>query len=181
MIKSINLLTGFKVKCDECGVEEYGELKHYYYKDTVKSVAKYLREREWSIGEKNLCPKCRKRKPKSETKEIEWSMDTYKFIEAKQNELKKCPFCGGKAKIVVPKASFMLKKWHNRTVIVVCTRCECATRLFDLGNRTGSPLINQAHEKEAVQKAVNAWNERDNETLEYADSDKTNGAMASAT
>ena len=77
--------------------------------------------------------------------------------------LKPCPFCGGKAKILIPHARFMLKKFHYHTVVVACTYCESMTKLFALDNQTGSQLFNEEHEKKAIHQAVNAWNKRDGE------------------
>lgn len=80
------------------------------------------------------------------------------------DELKPCPFCGGEGRVVVAHPAFMLKKLHWRYVTVVCTKCGCNVVLTDRSNRTGSPLMNAAHEKEAEKIAIEAWNRRPEET-----------------
>ena len=75
--------------------------------------------------------------------------------------LKSCPFCGGKAKVVKPISTWMLKKYHGRYVCVVCESCNVSTPLFNANNHTGSPLINKAHEESAIKKAIETWNTRE--------------------
>ena len=88
-------------------------------------------------------------------------MNTSELIEQLEKELKPCPHCGGKAKIVIPNAKFMLKAWHDKTVCVVCTYCESMTRLFALNNKTRSSIMNEEREQKAIKKAVIIWNSRD--------------------
>lgn len=74
--------------------------------------------------------------------------------------LKPCPFCGGEAKVAFARPKFMLKKLHNRYVFAGCPNCGVSTMLYFANNRTGSPLINKAHEESAKEKATDAWNRR---------------------
>ena len=78
-------------------------------------------------------------------------------------KLKPCPFCGGEAKADLAKPFFFLKKWHNRLAFVGCTHCGASTGLFNANNRTGSKLMNEANENEAIARAINAWNRRVND------------------
>ena len=75
--------------------------------------------------------------------------------------MKPCPFCGGEGTVVVAHPWFMLKKLHGRYVTVACRGCGCNVILTNRNNRTRSPLINKANEKEAEEIAINAWNRRD--------------------
>lgn len=76
------------------------------------------------------------------------------------NELKPCPFCGGEAVVILVRPFWMLKKYHNRFVAVGCKSCYNSTSLFNAYNKTGSQLLNEAHTKNAEQKAIEAWNRR---------------------
>ena len=75
-------------------------------------------------------------------------------------ELKPCPFCGGEAVVAWAHPPFMLKRLHNRFIFAGCKKCHVSTPLFNARNKTGSPLINEAHTKDAKKKAIEAWNRR---------------------
>lgn len=76
------------------------------------------------------------------------------------DELKPCPFCGGEAKAAFAHPWYMLKRLHDRCVFAGCPKCGITTSLYLAHNRTRSPLINKAHEEEAKEKAIEAWNRR---------------------
>lgn len=59
------------------------------------------------------------------------------------DELKKCPFCGGKAVVHV-----------NDGVCVVCTECECRTTALCDG------LGNGKYMGGAVKRVIEKWNKR---------------------
>ena len=46
----------------------------------------------------------------------------------------------------------MPKKYVGMFVGVYCPNCNAQTGLFNRDNKTGSPLMNEAHEKEAEQR-----------------------------
>lgn len=76
-------------------------------------------------------------------------------------ELKKCPFCGGEAKVVrlaslheeEPQATIM-DRWCVR-----CKDCMCSTGTFkdEIHRKSTGELVVEA---DGVSKAVNAWNTR---------------------
>ena len=75
------------------------------------------------------------------------------------DELKPCPFCGGKAKVDKVSPPFMLKKLHGLYFSAGCSQCGACTSLFRT-HKSGSPLMNEWYDEEAKQKAIEAWNRR---------------------
>ena len=87
-------------------------------------------------------------------------------MSKEQNELKPCPFCGGKAEVsfVSDKVPYVLKEYHNRFIFAGCRKCGIVTPLFNAFNKTRSPLMNETNIAKAKQKAIEVWNRRtDNE------------------
>lgn len=75
-------------------------------------------------------------------------------------KLEYCPFCGGEARCIIASPTWMVSKFRGRYAAVGCTECGAQTPLFDADNHTGSPILNEAHEKAAFKKAAEAWNRR---------------------
>lgn len=61
-------------------------------------------------------------------------------------ELKSCPFCGGKAKIIA---------YNDGGICVKCLDCYCQTQTWS------DETIAEARQKSAFEKVVDAWNRRD--------------------
>lgn len=67
-------------------------------------------------------------------------------------ELKKCPFCGGNARLFV-----------DNGVMVICTKCKARTK-----NVIDTSPLNRTCKKTAVEIVINAWNRRYEPTEEIA-------------
>lgn len=75
--------------------------------------------------------------------------------------LENCPFCGSSNTIVgLVHPKWMLKKYHNRYVAAGCRDCGASTAPILARNHTGSPLMNEANLKAAIEKAAENWNRR---------------------
>lgn len=78
--------------------------------------------------------------------------------------LRKCPFCGGKAELKVSKVC------GADAVRVSCTSCHCFTNLFPVGNTfpfEGLPSRYISLD-ECMKKAADSWNRRGGRTFEKA-------------
>ena len=75
-------------------------------------------------------------------------------------KMEPCPFCGGEAIGIIASPKWMVSKFRGRYAAVGCTECGAQTSFFDADNHTGSPILNEAHEKAALKKAAEAWNRR---------------------
>ncbi|MBR4705452.1 MAG: Lar family restriction alleviation protein [Paludibacteraceae bacterium] len=74
-------------------------------------------------------------------------------------ELKRCPFCGGKATIQRAHPWFMLKKYRDKFAFAGCAKCGISTRMLKVP-ATGSPIMNE-HETEVMNhKLAEIWNTR---------------------
>jgi hypothetical protein len=78
--------------------------------------------------------------------------------------LEYCPFCGETKNLAVQLArpKFMLKAYQNRYVFAGCRSCGATTQLFAANNKTGSPTLNAANLRRAIEEAAKAWNRRTN-------------------
>ena len=75
-------------------------------------------------------------------------------------ELKPCPFCGGKGKIVFPSPPYMLKRYCGHFVCIGCEDCHICTPIFNMFNCTRSSIMNEANKEKAIKKAMDLWNKR---------------------
>lgn len=73
--------------------------------------------------------------------------------------LSDCPHCGGAAEYHIVNARFMLKKYHGRYLCAGCRQCGVSTGLFEI-QKTGSSLMNEYRQIEAMRKAADVWNRR---------------------
>ena len=74
-------------------------------------------------------------------------------------ELKPCPFCGGKAVVERVHPVFMLKKFKDLYFAAGCPKCGASTAMFRT-KKTKSPTMNGWYNYKAKQKAIEAWNKR---------------------
>lgn len=70
------------------------------------------------------------------------------------NELKPCPFCGGKPYLETHHRAFIKAK-TTRVAFVRCRECEARTQRFEL-----TDFGRTSHSEEANKKAIEAWNRR---------------------
>ena len=70
------------------------------------------------------------------------------------NELKPCPFCGGKPYLETSHREFIQAK-TTRVAFVRCTECNARTQRFELQSFGCT-----SSSKEANKKAIEAWNRR---------------------
>ena len=72
------------------------------------------------------------------------------------NELKPCPFCGGRAHLEKSHRAFINAK-TTRVAFVRCTKCNARTERINLADFGCT-----SHSYDANLKAINAWNRRVN-------------------
>ena len=70
------------------------------------------------------------------------------------DELKPCPFCGGKPYLETRHRAF-IKAQTTRVAFVRCTECEARTQRFEL-----QAFGHTSYSEEANKKAIEAWNRR---------------------
>ena len=70
------------------------------------------------------------------------------------NELKPCPFCGGKPYLETHHRAFIKAK-TTRVAFVRCRECESRTQRFEL-----TDIGRTSYSEEANKKAIEAWNRR---------------------
>ena len=80
-------------------------------------------------------------------------------INALNERLSECPFCGGKAEI-----NYELSSWKNGEPVgfgysfIQCTQCECTTNIIDEEDCCVSPDFTGS--TFAVEKVIKLWNQR---------------------
>lgn len=81
----------------------------------------------------------------------------------REEKLKPCPFCGGKAKIH-SESSFSSHDNYKIWVYAKCPKCNISTKAFDSYTMKWSPYIAEIERKEAIKipraKAIEVWNKR---------------------
>ena len=74
------------------------------------------------------------------------------------NELKQCPFCGGKAELICTSKGYNASRMF-KSFLVRCTGCQCRTITYDT-YATITDMGEVIKDYDGAEKAITVWNRR---------------------